>query len=78
MVQAGPRAMDARRSRRRARSESESEGPFIHRKRFSSMQWPNTCVSFVHPQTVTEDPVHREFDMTLQDLDTESVDPSAR
>ena len=31
----GPRAMDARRSRRRARSESESEGPVVHRNRLS-------------------------------------------
>ena len=33
--QEGPRAMDARPSKRRARSESESEGPLVHRKRFS-------------------------------------------
>ena len=35
VVQEGPRAMDARRSRRRARSDSESEGPLVHRNRFS-------------------------------------------
>ena len=37
VVQAGPRATDARRSRRRARSESESEGPLVFRNRFSVM-----------------------------------------
>ena len=34
MVQAGPQAMDARRSRRRARSESDSEGTLVNRNRF--------------------------------------------
>ena len=36
-VQEGPQAMDARCSRRRARS-SESEGPLVHRNRFSVLR----------------------------------------
>ena len=93
----GPRAMDARRSRRRARSESESEGPLVHRNRFSvlSSDWDDAPVARLGIQspeggttvpassgavaeylcgfrdptvTVTEEPVHREFDW-----DTESV-----
>ena len=84
-VQEGPRAREARCSRRRARSDSESEGPLVHRNRFSvlssdsddaplarlGIQSPEggTTVpaSSPHAVTVTEEPVHREFEMTLQD-----------
>ena len=97
--------MDARRSRRWARFDSESEGPLVHHNRFSvlssdSDDAPLARLGIQSPEggttvpassaavaeylgefrppavTVTEEPVHREFDMTLQHRERE--DPSAR
>ena len=86
VVQAGPQAMDARRFRRRARSESESEGALVNRNRFSVLSNDSDdaplarsifrCSGRIFARVSSmEEPVHREFDVTLQDSDTESVGP---